>query len=144
MFRTHLEYSILFFGSVPKYQLKTIESLQKKCIRNVLGISGFHRSEQQFKQLGLLTVDQTFSFSSCKFMFNYVNGKLPTSFDGIFTPLHNYDRTNSFLLQRVKYKVFERFPSYFLPKCWNEIKNEVKSINSFSQFKSNLLQPFLS
>ena len=76
-------------------------------------------------------------------MFKYMNGKLPLSFNGMFLELAEPNRTKSYKLELVnnKYlesyklelvnnKYLESFPTVFLPRTWNSIPLEIKSLGT--------------
>ena len=56
-------------------------------------------------------------------MHGYFNNNLPSSFQNMFKPLAEPNRTKSYKLERVLNKNLESFPYAMFPKLWNEIKN---------------------
>jgi len=82
-------------------------------------------------------------FNSAVFMFKYMNGKLPLSFNGIFLALAEPNRTKSYKLEYVHNKYLESFPTVFLPMTWNSIPLEIKSLGTLASFKTSLKKSFL-
>ena len=77
------------------------------------------------------------------FMHKYKYNKLPDSFNGMFEPLALSNRTNSYKLQRTKYKGLDSFPAVCLPKLWNSLTLDQKSIRSLKLFRNNLKKAVL-
>ena len=61
------------------------------------------------------------------FMHRYFYKNLPTSFYDMLNSLAEPNRTKSYKLERVLFKVLECFPSALFPKIWNSIELELKS-----------------
>ena len=76
-------------------------------------------------------------------MFKYMNGKLPLSFNGMFLALAEPNRTKSYKLELVNNKYLESFPTVFLPRTWNSIPLEIKSLGTLASFKTSLKKSFL-
>ena len=72
-----------------------------------------------------------------------MNNILPVSFNDMFTPLSNLNRTHNFKLEKTSCKYLDSFPKVTLPKTWNNLRLDLKSsksINSFKRkFQSNAL-----
>ena len=52
-------------------------------------------------------------FNSAVFMFKYMNGNLPLSFNGMFLALAEPNRTKSYKLELVNNKYLKSFPKVF-------------------------------
>ena len=82
-------------------------------------------------------------FNSAIFMFKYMTGKLPLSFNGMFIALAEPNRTKSYKLELVNNKYLESFPTVFLPRTWNSIPLEIKSLGTLTSFKTSFKKSFL-
>lgn len=83
-------------------------------------------------------------YNSAVFMFKYMNKKLPSSFNEMFLPLTEPNRTKSYQLELVNKKYLENFPKVLLPKIWNLIPLNIKSMNTLTNFKYILKTNLLS
>lgn len=126
LFRSHLEYSILTLGNLPKYKIKPFFSLQKKCIRNIAGKDISVGTGHLFGELNLLKIQDLFTLNCNKFMFKILHGKAPRSFSNMFPTLSGENRSNSFSLPSYKGKFIRQFPSNYLPKVWNSGSLELR------------------
>ena len=90
---TRVWYFIL--GSVSKRRLGKLSTLQKKALW-VLADKGYAaHSDPLFLKLDILKIKDMIKFNSVVFMFKYMNGKLPLSFNGMFLALAWPNRTKS-------------------------------------------------
>ena len=76
-------------------------------------------------------------------MFKYMTGKLPLSFNGMFIALAEPNRTKSYKLELVNNKYLESFPTVFLPRTWNSIPLEIKSLGTLTSFETSFKKSFL-
>ena len=144
LFRSHLEFGILSWGSAPQQKLKKIISLQKKCIRNV-GCKRYRsHTDPTFSSLKVLKFNDLFTLNCSKFMHKMFNGKQPKSFEGMFQLLPGINRTKCFKLEILKSKPMEYLPAATLPRTWNTLNQELKDVVSFNGFKNKLTQSLIS
>ena len=140
LFRSHLEFGILAWGGVGQTKLRKITQLQKKCVRNVAYKGHRAHTDPIFSRLNILKFEDLFSYNCSTFMHKYINNKLPASFENMFTPMSEPNRTCGFKLDKPKNNFMFQFPMIFLPKTWNANAQEFKDMNCFSWFKSQLYQ----
>ena len=76
-------------------------------------------------------------------MFKYMIGKLPLSFNGMFIALAEPYKTKGYKLELVNNRYLESFPTVFLPRTWNSIPLELKSLGTLTSFKLSLKKKFL-
>ena len=88
----------------------------------------------------ILQVDELFKLELSKFMYKFVNGKLPGNFDDYFleiTTKHNYQtrvsKDNFFIPRKNSRKGFNSL-NYLGPKLWSEIPQNIKSKKSLNSF----------
>jgi hypothetical protein len=129
--------------------LKPLIILQKKAIRIIFKVPNRANTLQLFINNEILPLEQIIEFSSCLFMFDYLHGNLPASFD-----LHwienwranenNYElrNANNFHIPRVRYKYLDTHPLFNFSRLWNNLPLNLKSINERSRFEKSL-QEFL-
>ena len=114
------------------------KSYKKKCIRNLAGASYNTHCDPIFHELGILKFDDLFCTQGQSFMYRYQNGAMPNSFDEMFTPLSNQNRTLSFMQPLIITKKLEKFPSYFLPKLWNSLPHNSKTVSTHRRFQKDI------
>ena len=144
MFKSHLEYGILAWGGVPNSKLKGITNLQKKCIRNVANKNKLSHTDPIYSSLKVLTFSDLIKYNCLTFMHNFAFGRLPNSFDGMFKPLGLQNRKGNYYLMKYKSIFFEKFPSVFLPKIWNENSANIKHCTTLSSLKTLISDIMLS
>ena len=71
-------------------------------------------------------------------MYKYGHGLQPHTFNEMFIPCNNNDRTGDYKLKLYKSNFFERFPSVFLPKIWNLNSHNIKHAMSLSSLKCQI------
>ena len=126
LFQTHIDYSIIAIGALPKYKLKPLINIQKKCLRNVANVDQFHGSNILLHKFSVLKLDDLFRSACNKFVYKFHRNQLPRSFDSFLIPMGSYNRTNSFITKKTKSKFLEQFPTHFLPQMWNCNNLEIK------------------
>jgi hypothetical protein len=92
---SHLNYCLLVWG----YSNTRIKKLQKRAIR-IISVSKYNaHTEQLFRKLNLLKIDDILKLQQLKFYFKYLNNQLPKYFCGRENgnPQHNKD---NFVLNR--------------------------------------------
>ncbi len=59
-------------------------------------------------------------------MHKFAFGKLPHTFDNMFTPLGALNRTGNYRIQFYQSRYLDQFPSAFLPRVWNDNPSDIK------------------
>ncbi len=123
---SHLTYCSPIWGSAAASTLDKIVKQQKKALRIITNSKYNAHTAILFKNLEILPVTQQIVYSKLQFMFDYVNHRLPCSFDNLW--IRNSTRTARVLRNNQQYNVpfvrletFKKFPYSDLPKLWNEI-----------------------
>ena len=68
-------------------------------------------------------------------MYRYHNNCLPVSFNGMFTPFTEPNRTLSYKIPRSVNSFVEQLPPSFLPRIWNSFDKKLKIEKSLPTFK---------
>ena len=144
LFKSHLEYGILAWGGVPPNKLKGLHNLQKKCIRNVANKPKLSHTDPIFSTLNILKLPDIFKYVSLVFMHSFAFGHLPHSFDKMFKPLGVQNRTGNYQLINYKSIFFDKFPTVFLPKLWNDNSASIKHCVTTASLKTLLTDIFIS
>ena len=139
----YLSYCIQVWGSAYKYHLSTIYKLQKKAVRIVAGVKPRTPTKQLFIDLDILTVDGIFHYAVGLFMYKFVNGMLPSTFDDMFryvNDIHGHFTRTSANLFVPFYRTSrgQKLISYFGPSTWNYIMANINTDCAISTFKKLL------
>ena len=150
---SHLSYGIIAWGCANKSYLKSLIILQKRAMRIIHNASYNSHTDPIFKSLHILKISDLFTYQSLLFMFDFLYGKLPSSFKGIF--ITNFERLTTrptrqsklFYIPRCRSAFACKQPLYLLPATWNKWSHLVKS-NTRGSFKysvkSNMLNEYLT
>ena len=150
LFDSHLNFGNLLWGCAKDKHLKKIETLQKRCIRNI-SLKKFNaHTEPLFKTHNILKFKDKLAHSRAIFMHKYRHNKLPASFSGIFTETSMTDsmqsRHNDYNYQNLpaSKKSLENFPLKQIIFNWNRLSLELKATADPQDFDNMLKQNFLS
>ena len=142
-FKPHMEFGITLWGGLSANKLKCVINLQKKCIRNVAYRSFNSHTDPLFKNLEILKFQDLFKYNCSVFMYKYGHGLQPSTFNNMFIPCNNNDRTGYYKIQLCKGKYLDRFPTVFFPKVWNANSNNIKHAMSLGSLKSQIKTRFM-
>ena len=124
----HLLYCIQTYTSASVSTLKKLVVQQKKAIRIVTGSRFNSHTVPIFKHHEILPLFEEGKFSKILFMHDYIHGRLPCSFDGLW--IRNYQRgendrelrnANFFDIPYIRLESFMSFPIAEIPRLWNNI-----------------------
>ena len=150
LFESHLNFGNLLWGCAQKKYLDKIETLQKKCIRNVALRHFRAHTEPIFKELGILKFTDKLSYCRSVFMHQYRHGKLPPSFSGLFseTTMSNemqsrHNDYNYLSKPAVKGRL-EQFPLKQIIFNWNRLDIDLKATGDIEDFQRMLNSKILA
>ena len=87
LFKSHLEYGFLAWGSATLGKLKQLKILQKKSVRNVANCGYRSHTDPLFKKLEIIKLEDLYTMSLQLFIHQVGNEKVPDSFEGKFLRL---------------------------------------------------------
>ena len=120
-------YMVLFYSIRSEVQqTKAPLYTTKKCVRNIEGVNLRFHTEGLFKKYEILKLEDLFTLQTNSFMYKFINSKCPSSFNNFFVPFRGENRSKSFIIDILKSQKLEHFPSFFMPKVWNNICIEMK------------------
>ena len=79
IFRPHLEFGIIAWGGVKASQLKNINILQKKCIRNVANKQYRSHTDPLFSSLEIMKFKDLYKYNCILFMHKYAYARHPNT-----------------------------------------------------------------
>ena len=119
--------------------------LQKKAIRMIFKLPGRAHTAQLFIDNEILPLNELIDFTIFMFMFDFVRGNLPLSFDTHWSEngqinLNNYALRNATDLHipRTIYKYLDSHPLYNFAKLWNDLPNNLKVVHNRNEFESSI------
>ena len=115
----------------------------KKCIRNVYCKGPRSHTDPMFSKLNILKLQDIFLLNSLLFVHKLNNEMLLVSFDNFLTLLRNPNRSNGYELIKLKNDYLDKFPTFFLPKTWNEQKFILKLEASHKKLKRIVIEGFI-
>ena len=141
----------MLWGCAKSKILKKVDTLQKKCIRNISLKSFRSHTEPLFKELKILKVSERLSYCRSIFMHKYRNKKLPISFSHIFTDASdaggtNFNRHSDYNYDTVPAtkKYLEKFPLKQIIFNWNSLNLELKATADPLEFETMLKSYYFS
>ena len=140
LFLSHLQYGILCWARCTASEMKPIQILLNKAIRCINFCHPQDSVHNFLFQDKILTVDDIFKMELAKFMHNYKNGNLPSSFKHYFLKLnshHNHQtratKCNYFIPRKNTSKGLKSL-SYLGPRLWSEIPDSIRDKRSVQCF----------
>ena len=125
-------------------RLSRIAILQKRAVRAMAKIHYRESTDNVFKELKILKVQEINKLEISFFMFKFYNNQLPKNLSDIFSA--NYHIQHSYGTRHAgdchlprKSATLGQFSLAFQgPKIWNSIDNKTRNIKSFNTFKNNI------
>ena len=111
----------------------------------------FH-TKQLFISEDILPFKELITYNSLLFMYDFVNSRLPETFDGTWltnwqnNPNLNYGlrNANDFKIHRTRYVYLDEHPFFKFPKSWNELDDNLKYLGSRNIFANRIKKDLLS
>ena len=148
----YINYGILIWGKACKTYLEKIHKLQKWAVRIISNSHYRSHSAPLFQKHNILNVYDSYKLELGVFMYQYVNGSLPISFNAFFTKLsdiHNYDTRNksNYNPTRNKKVFADKAIRTMGPILWNSLDKNIKKSKSTIHFrklyKSSLISNYI-
>ena len=121
----YLTYCNQVWGSTFKYNINTLNKLQKTAIRIIFSSKPYSHTEGLYRELGLLKVAEIYHFLVGQFMFRYHHKMLPQIFDQYFVKhsaiQYSTRQSDLYLLLDYKKHNGRRSISFLGVKIWKQI-----------------------
>ena len=138
--KSHLEYGIILFTRCPLNLINPIVKLQKICVRIIDKTDNFRaHTAPLFKKYRILPFPQLMDYNCLIFMHKVKSGKVPSIFNNKWNfqvDNHSYNtrnRNNFNTLTHNRNFIFNS-PLYYLPRKFNQLPIEIKSIDNEKVF----------
>jgi len=125
LIHSHLSYGILIWGNANKSILKQTTILQKRAIRTIHNAKFNSHTDPLYRASNILKIGDMFEYNSVLFVFDFINNKLPISFNNLFKfnkdiPSARLTRQSEMLyITRCTSQFAGRLPLFVLPIIWN-------------------------
>ena len=130
--------------------IKHLTALQNKAIRIISGVHPRYHANPLYSELNLLTLNNIMKYQQSIFVYQSVNGLMPTQFSNLFTfneRYYRYRTRSSLSLQlhipRHRTLSYQNNIRYSGPKVWNELPLIIKSAPSLNNFKLKVKKYYL-
>ena len=137
LFRSYIEFGSSCWGRSSNNNLTRISILQKRAVRYIHNLKYNAHTGAAFLNSGILKFTDLVNLNQGCFMYKYVNGLLPYSFDNFFSKLKKFDRSLSFEIPSLKKANVKFNPSYSMIKLWNSLSLDLKRKRSLTIFKKH-------
>ena len=127
---------------------RVIRVKQKAAIRIINNSWYNSHTEPIFKSLSILPLTSLIAYFKIQFMFNFVNGELPGSFESTWIRNENWEGANLRPLLRNHNDIFippsrltstDKFPLFNFPRVWSSFSDRnIKNLTSKPEFYSKL------
>ena len=139
---SHLSYCASIYGCASKTILNKLILKQKQAVR-IIDKSNYRAHTQQiFKKLKILPLDQLIKYSQLKFMHSFHFGSTPLSFVDTWVtnrsrnPLANLRNSKDLYISAHNFTSILRLPLFAFPRVWNEETNHKENPNAKQYLKS--------
>ena len=151
---SHFVYGNQIWSCTSPSNLNVLFIKQKAAVRIINNSSYNSHTEPIFKSLSILPLSSLIEYFKIQFMYNFVNGELPGSFE--FTWIRNENREGANLrpLLRNHTDIFippsrltstDKFPLFNFPRVWSSFPDSIiKNLTSKSEFNSKLKTFYLN
>ena len=137
-----LSYSCIVWGNTYDHNIKPLLRIQKKAIRLITFSNFDAHTSPLFAQLKLLKLQHHIKLQTLFFMHQFINGKLPKTFDSFF--IKTSDKHNAtFYVPKIRTNYGKFNIRYNGPILWNETDERFKILTVHS-FKRELSLHFIN
>ena len=153
LFISVLQYGLVIWGSATMTNLNSLKTMQNYAVRNVGSTLHGFNTDQMYRELGILKLDDLFELQNGKFVIDFINNEVPRSLK-----CTNYIKPQSEIATRplsarngltLHIEVHDqewinRLPPVKITKVWENLSAELKSDFSYKSFKQKFLQERIS
>ena len=151
LIQPHFDYACsAWYPNLNKKFKSKLQTLQNKCIRFCLQLDNkTHIGIDNFEKINWLPISDRFHQCLCSSAFKFFSNKCPLYLSDVYNQSDQgqINTRSSFLklnqpLRRTSYG--QRSLSYLTPSIWNNLPNDLKSLNNLNTFKHGVKKYYLS
>ena len=143
---SHLDYCNAILCDLPNTDISQLQAIQNMCAKLVKGVTKYTSNEEVLYQLHWLPVQQGIKFKILTLVHKCINCEAPTYLQNLLINhpaarqgLQSQSMVKRLVVPRVHRSTFAaRSFSHVGPLWWNQLPNDIKSIESQGQFKKHL------
>ena len=136
----HICYGLVLWGA--SKISNGVHKLQKRAIRTINHKSYHYHTDPLFKICEILKLSDQYIHDAAVLVHNLKYGKLPKTFNLLtyFTPINqpNTHQISQAYCSRYCTTYTSLMPQHRLPRIWNDLDDNLRSIKSLSKFKSSI------
>lgn len=141
----YLSYCNIVWASTYPTHLKRLFILQKRIVRIITSSNYRDHSLPLFSKLNILNVSNINFLQTASFVFNFLKGNLPQTFNNFFmknSSYHSYNTRscNDLHCSRPRTRLYDFSIRCQGPKIWNSLPNYIKEASHYTFFKHYLKQ----
>jgi hypothetical protein len=144
LIQPYISYGLLIWGNANSSILQKTVSLQKRAIRIINNAGYNNHTDPLFKNCEILKLSDMYQYHVCLFMDDFINKRLPISFDGLFrlnseVQENRVTRQSSHMhVPRCNSALSSKLPLVNFPIIWNNWNSILSTCNSRSKTKKTL------
>ena len=140
---SRLRYGVLCWGTAAKTHLNKLNVIHNRVVRNITFNNRRASAGPIYKSLNILTLNGSLLSEQAKFIYQFTNNLLPSTFDNYMEkPNHShntrYASQQNFCRTRVRTKRAQNTLECLWPKVWSKLPNDLKQADTFNIFKKKL------
>ena len=143
---SHLDYCNAILCDLPNTDISQLQAIQNMCAKLVKGATKYTSNEEVLYQLHWLPIQQKIKFKILTLVHKCMNCQAPTYLQNLLIHhpgarqgLRSQSMVKRLVVPRVHRSTFvARSFSHVGPLWWNQLPNDIKSIESQGQFKKHL------
>ena len=149
MIYSKIRYGICVYGFTKNANMNKLQVLQNKLLKVITGKEMRYSTNMLHNDLHVLQVRDVLTQEITSFVNKYLNKKLPAIFEGYykkFNEIHDYNTrgsTNTLIIPKYKTELDKKTVKIYGCTAWNELSNEVKSIENQKSFRKAIKEDIL-
>ena len=137
--KSHLEYGLSIWGKAQSSLIKQLETVQKRCIRAIVGAKWNAHTSKHFKDLSILKLKDLVCLNLGKLGYKAVTHKLPSPLNEIWNKKKyaiSIRTADTNLEKKIPSKYINKnMTTYNVPDNWNNLALEVRNSKTYLAFK---------
>ena len=139
---SHFNYASTVWCQADAIHISKLQKLHRRGIRLMLRDCNIS-TDEKYRQLRILPLDDQFKFNACILMFKQAIGKAPSYIQNLF-PNPRSQRTQNYRLPLPKMDIYKTSFSFWGASVWESLPLSCKLCNSLGTFKTALRRHFQS
>ena len=149
MIYSQIKYGLIIYGFTTKSNINKLQTLQNKLLKVLTFKDRRYPTNDIHSQLKILKIEDIFYQEKVSFVHNFINDKLPPTFQNYFTEfaqVHNIETRNknhNLIIPRHKTNIGASTIKINGAKMWNDLDANIKQILNIKIFRKNIKEKIL-